>query len=74
MVAAFSFDNKESTGTELVDTVESVVDPEAVEVVVAYLPYQELERSDGFPCTIDPSYTDRIQLLGGFIAALGIIR
>lgn len=46
--------NKERTGTELVDTVESVVDPEAVEVVVAYLPYQELETSDGFPCIIDP--------------------
>lgn len=23
-------------------------------MVVAYLPYQELETSDGFPCTIDP--------------------
>jgi hypothetical protein len=23
-------------------------------VVVIYLPYQELETSDGFPCTIDP--------------------
>lgn len=45
---------KSRTGTELIDTVESVVDPEAVEVVVAYLPYQELETSDGFPCTIDP--------------------
>lgn len=39
---------KERTGTELVDRVESVVDPEAVEVVVAYLPYQELETSEGF--------------------------
>lgn len=39
---------KERTGTELVDRVESVVDPEAVEVVVAYLPYQELETSDSF--------------------------
>jgi hypothetical protein len=39
-------------GTELVDTVESVVDPKALEVLVLYLPYQELETSDGFPCTI----------------------
>lgn len=23
-------------------------------MVVAYLPYQELETSEGFPCTIDP--------------------
>ncbi|KAG6760242.1 hypothetical protein POTOM_036749 [Populus tomentosa] len=30
------------TGTELVDTAESVVDPEAVEVVVVCLPYHEL--------------------------------
>lgn len=52
--ADFFFYNKEKTGTELVDRVESVVDPEAVEVVVAYFPYQELETSDGFPCTIDP--------------------
>lgn len=35
--------------TELLDT---VVDPKAVEVVVAYLPCQEIETSDGFPCTI----------------------
>lgn len=38
--------------TELVDT---VVDPKAVEVVVAtvaYLQCQERETSDGFPCTI----------------------
>ncbi|KAI5639078.1 hypothetical protein M9H77_00476 [Catharanthus roseus] len=33
------FYNKERAGTELVDTVESVVDSEAVEVVVADLPY-----------------------------------
>lgn len=25
---------------------------------VVYLPYQELETSDGFPCTIDP--VDRV--------------
>ncbi len=30
------------------------MDPKAVEVVVVYLPYQELETSDGFPCTISP--------------------
>lgn len=30
----------------------SARDPEAVEV--AYLPYQELETSDGFPYRIDP--------------------
>lgn len=50
----FFFYNKERTGTELVDTVKSVVDPEAVEMVVIYLPYQELETSDGFPCIIKP--------------------
>ncbi|KAI5675522.1 hypothetical protein M9H77_06472 [Catharanthus roseus] len=33
------FYNKERAGTELVDTVESVVDSEAVEIVVADLPY-----------------------------------
>ena len=49
---------QERTGTELVDKVESVVDPEGVEVRVVYLPYQELETSDGFPCTIDP--VDRV--------------
>lgn len=42
-------ERKERTGTELVDRVELVVDPEAVEVVVAYLPYQELETSEGSP-------------------------
>ena len=34
---------EERDGTELVDTVESVVDPEAVKVIVVYLPYQDLE-------------------------------
>lgn len=27
-------------------------------MIVVYLPYQELETSDGFPCTIDP--VDRV--------------
>lgn len=33
--------------------VESVIDLEAVGEVVVCLPYQELETSDGFSCTIN---------------------